>query len=313
MSGETSRCFRCFGGTVTVHVGGRGAERAVRMVEAEMLDAHLRLSRFEPASELSRLNEDQRRSVPVSPLMLELAIGVRRAGVLSDGLVDATQLREIEAAGYRRSARHDGFDPLTPESLAEIPAAPAEGSAERRWERVHVDRGRSLVLRPPGVLIDGGGIAKGLLADLLGARLEGFQTFAIDCCGDLRIGGRGGRPRTVLIDDPYGGPPIHELAVSVGGVATSGITRRAWRTDAGTAAHQLLDPSTGRPAFTGILQATALAPSAFEAEVLAKRALLSGSSEAAEKLPWGGVVVHADSRVEVVPRGGLPARALVWT
>jgi len=311
MSGEASRCFRCFGGTVTVHVGGRGAERAARMVEAGLLDGHHRLSRFEPSSELSRLNRDARRAVPVSPLLLEVALGVRRAGLLSGGLVDATQIAEIEAAGYGRSARHEGFEPPSPELLAAMPAAPARPSTERRWERVHVDRAHSLVIRPPGVLLDGGGIAKGLLADLLGARLERFQTFAIDCCGDLSIGGRGGRPRTVLIDDPFGGPPIHELVVTAGGVATSGVTRRAWRDHAGSLSHQVLDPATGLPAFTGVVQATALAPSAFEAEVLAKRALLSGSAEAGSNLPWGGVVVHADSRVEVVPRGGLPARALV--
>jgi thiamine biosynthesis lipoprotein len=35
-------------------------------------------------------------------------------------------------------------------------------------------------------------------------------------------------------------------------------------------AHHLLDPATRRPAYTGVVQATALAPTALEGEALAK-------------------------------------------
>jgi thiamine biosynthesis lipoprotein len=56
-----------------------------------------------------------------------------------------------------------------------------------------------------------------------------------------------------------------------GGVATSGIDRRCWE-----GGHHLLDPSTGRPAYTGLVGATALAPTAVEAEARAKAAVLSG-------------------------------------
>jgi thiamine biosynthesis lipoprotein len=59
---------------------------------------------------------------------------------------------------------------------------------------------------------------------------------------------------------------LHTFRVRDGGVATSGIGRRSWLDANGAPAHHLLDPATGRPAFTGVVQATALAPSAFEAE-----------------------------------------------
>ncbi|HSD79319.1 MAG TPA: FAD:protein FMN transferase, partial [Solirubrobacteraceae bacterium] len=89
-----------------------------------------------------------------------------------------------------------------------------------------------------------------------------------------------------------------------GAVATSGVTRRRWRTAGGTgpAAHHLLDPATGRPAWTGVLQATALAPTAAEAEVRAKAALLAGPQEGVGFLTHGGVLVLAGGRVvEVAP------------
>jgi thiamine biosynthesis lipoprotein len=310
MSAEVSSRFRCFGGTVGIHAGGRDAGAVVEETRLALLDAQLHLSRFDPHSELSRLNRDPRKAVPVGPLLLELAVAVRRAGLLSGGVVDATLFDEVEAAGYVDSREGADFETPSPPMLGAVPTRPA-ATGEGAWRQVSVDHDRSLVIRPPGVRIDGGGIAKGLLADLLGEPLERLETFAIDCCGDLRIGGHARRPRTVLIDDPYGGPPIHELALHAGGVATSGITKRAWRTGSSGIAHQLIDPATGRPAFTGVVQVTALAPTAFEAEVLAKQALLSGSARAAEKLPYGGVVVQDDGNVEIIPEAGLVDRALV--
>ena len=64
-------------------------------------------------------------------------------------------------------------------------------------------------------------------------------------------------------------------SVAGGAVATSGLRTRIWRT-AGGYAHHLIDPARGKPAWTGVIQATALAPTALEAETLAKTALLRG-------------------------------------
>jgi thiamine biosynthesis lipoprotein len=77
-------------------------------------------------------------------------------------------------------------------------------------------------------------------------------------------------------------------------IATSSVARRAWRGGDGAPRHHLLDPSTGRPAWTGLLAATALAPTALEAETLAKVALLQGSDDA---LVHGGLLVRADGEV----------------
>ena len=59
--------------------------------------------------------------------------------------------------------------------------------------------------------------------------------------------------------------------------------------------------AAGRPAFTGIVQATAVAPTALEAEVRAKAALLSGPAGAAGWLPDGGVLVFDDGQHAVLP------------
>jgi FAD:protein FMN transferase len=295
---EGRRTFECFGGLVNVSVLGPASMepgKAVVAAEQRLLAAHRQLSRFLPHSELSRLNRDPRARVPAEPLLLKLAEAARAAGELSGGLVDATLLGEIEAAGYR--------DSMQRRSGAGRPAAPEAAAGPhpaRSWTRIVVDSRAGTIERPPGVEIDSGGIAKGLLADEIAASLAKFPAYAVDCCGDARIGGTAGRQRPIRVENPFGGEPIRSLEIGDGGVATSGITSRRWEAAGGAPAHHLLDPATGRPAFTGVIQATALAPSAFLAEVHAKWALLSGPELAPSRLPHGGILVLADGEVETV-------------
>ena len=298
---EARRTFECFGGLVGISVLGPESmepEGAAVAAEARLLTAHRQLSRFLPASELSRLNRDPRARVPADPLLLRLASAAREAGELTDGLVDATLLREIEAAGYRDSMQGR---PSAPRGTAEPESVmPARPRPARSWTKLSVDWQGGAIERPPGVEIDSGGVAKGLLADEIAASLSRFPAYAVDCCGDVRIGGTAGRRRPIQIEDPFGGEPICSLEVSDGGVATSGITRRSWEGPGGAPAHHLLDPATGEPAFTGVVQATALAPSAFLADAHAKWALLSGPELAPSRLPYGGVLVFANTRIKAV-------------
>lgn len=294
--------FECFGGRVEVRAGGTGAAAALERARARLLDAHRRLSRFDPDSELSRLNRDPRSEVPASPLLRRLAAAVAAAGARSGGLVDGTLVSEIVAAGYARSL--DGGRPARLESASPPPPPrPAGPSRRADWAAVRVDEVAGTVIRPPGVRIDGGGLAKGLLADLVGEDLARLTTFAVDCCGDLRLGGAGGAERLVMVEDPRGGEPVAELHLRAGAIATSGTSRRSWVGPDGSPAHQIIDPRGGRPAFTGIAQATAVAPTTLIAEVDAKSALLAGPEEAARWLPFGGVLVLDGGEVETIPAG----------
>lgn len=309
MSAESHLSFACFGGTASVHVrcedaaAGSAAAEATR---AFLRGAHDNLTRFEPGSELSLLNSDPRAEVPASPLLRELAEAVGTAGEESGGLVDATLLGYVERAGYRESLRGPSPVSLEEALASRCRRSPAQPAAAARWRSVHVNPAAGTVCRPPGVRIDSGGIAKGLLADLAAAELGESRTFAVDCCGDIRLGGRSGQERAILVEDPFGGEPLHELRLHEGAVATSGIGRRCWIGPFGEVAHHMLDPSSGEPVFTGLVQVTARAPTALLAETYAKAALLSGPADAAEWLPHGGVLVGDGGELEVVP-----ARALL--
>ena len=105
------------------------------------------------------------------------------------------------------------------------------------------------------------------------------------------------------IADPLtGGGLRQEFTLAEGAVATSGIGTRLWEIGNGYA-HHLLDPSTGRPAWTGVIQATALAPTAVEAEARAKTALLRGAREGIAVLErHGGVLLLDDGSLRTAGR-----------
>jgi FAD:protein FMN transferase len=295
---EAIERFPCLGSTCAVVVSGGDAPAAAAAARRSLLEWHRRFSRFIPDSELSGLNADPRAEVPVDPLMGRFAAAVAAAAARTGGLVDGTLMPEIEAAGYRGDLRRSL--PLALALRLAPPRRPAGPSPAARWRGVAYDAPAGVVRRPPGVALDSGGLAKGLFADVLAETLGPQEAFAVSCAGDLRIGGTAGLPRPVDVQSPFDGSVLHRFEVAAGGVATSGIGRRSWLDARGRPAHHILDPATGRPAFTGVAQATAIAPSALEAEVRAKAALLSGPERAHEWLPDGGVVVRDDGSFVVI-------------
>ncbi|MGI8558692.1 MAG: FAD:protein FMN transferase [Solirubrobacteraceae bacterium] len=297
---EAIRMFQALGSECGAWVIGDSAagsaEQGTEMVERCLLRWHRRFTRFDPRSELSMLNDDPRETIEVSSMMARFIAAVLEAAELTGGLVDATLLGEIERAGYRTDL--DASLPLA-EALRLAPArAAAAPHPDARWRGVRL-AGRTLH-RPVGVKFDSGGIAKGMFADLLGDALAAAHSYAVDCGGDVRVGGQGLLRRRVEVLAPTGGRVVHAFELCDGAVATSGIAKRSWLDAAGAPAHHLLDPCSGRPAYTGVVQATALAPTATEAEARSKAALLSGPAGARAWLPHGGVLVFDDATEALV-------------
>jgi thiamine biosynthesis lipoprotein len=310
---EHDRRFKLFGSRVRILIGeperaGLLAPEAMGIqIEFFLRLLHRKLTRFDQTSELSEMNADPRPHVLVSPT-LGVAVGAALwAARRSEGLVDPTLVSELEAVGYAGS-RADLPSESIGDAVAAAPErAPAHPWTRSRWREISVNSETSVVSRPPGVRIDTGGTGKGLVADLAADRLAGYSTFCVDAGGDLRIGGDRGVERQVRIDHPFRDELAHEFSLERGAVATSGIKTRLWRSPGGYS-HHLLDPSTGQPAWTGVIQATSLGTTALEAETLAKMAFLSGPEGAHQILAeHGGVIVLDDGSVELA--GALRDRA----
>lgn len=302
---EVVERFLCFGGTCAVLVDGDGltstAARAATDARRLLERWHHQFSRFEAQSELSRLNSDPRRTVPVTPTMARFVEAAVSAAAITGGLVDPTLLTEIERAGYAESLDLEQMSPgdFRCPTHSRCPGRPRPDAP---WREVRVDGRACTVTRPPGLRLDSGGIAKGLVGDLLAAALGTHRSFAVAAAGDLRFGGTARSLRPVQVASPFDDSLLHTFELVAGAAATSGISKRSWIRSDGSAAHHLLDPATGRPAFTGVVQVTALAPTGVEAEALSKAALLSGTERATRWLRHGGVVVYDDSSTDVVAR-----------
>ncbi|MBV9820360.1 MAG: FAD:protein FMN transferase [Solirubrobacterales bacterium] len=303
MTAEAVERFGCFGDECVVLVAGGGpagqATDAAARARRRMGACHEQFSRFDPTSELSRLNRNPHRTVAVTPAMARFVEVALAAAEATNGLVDPTLVRGLERAGYDRHLISNSLPLERALSLAP-PRAPARPRQRADWTSIEVDRRAGAVTRPPGVALDSGGIAKGLVGDILATLLEGHAAFAIEAAGDVRFGGAATWRRPVHVTSPFDGALLHVFDLVRGAAATSSIGRRAWLDPEGRPAHHLLDPATGRPAFTGVVQATALAPTGIEAETRSKAALLVGPDAAAGWLPHGGLLVLDDGRVSMI-------------
>ena len=231
-----------------------------------------RLSRFREDSELSQLNAKPGVPVHVSPVLWDVLQTAILAARVSGGLVVPTMLEALEAAGYDRS-----FDALPLTGILQRPASPAGG-----WREIKLDPGSRSARIPEGIRLDLGGIAKGWAADRAARRLAAQGACLVDAGGDIAVSGpqASGQGWPVGVADPTAETDgvLETLRLTKGGVATSGRDYRRWQRG-GAWQHHILDPRTGQPAETDVLSATVLAPSARQAEVAAKVALILGNNE----------------------------------
>ncbi len=283
---------------------GHAGSTALASGERFLRNFDRRLSRFRPDSELSALNANPAETVAVSPLMFRFLRSAIDAAERSDGLVDPTLLSAVEAAGYRESRA--GVSPLP---IAEVlavgnSAVPAGPNPEAPWKSIKLDRDDRTVTRPPGLMIDSGGSGKGLAADMVAELWQQLlpegTSYIVDCGGDMRVGPQSAGSAPYEIGVKTSPAPARELKLTLSGgaVATSGIGNRSWLDGEGRVAHHLIDPSTGKPAWTGIASVTAIGDTALQAETIAKTALLSGAPRARTLLAErGGVMVDFDGVV----------------
>jgi thiamine biosynthesis lipoprotein len=264
------------------------------------------LSRFLEDSELSLLNCDPREQVPASALLRRAVHAGLWAAERTEGLVDITVLRAVRAAGYTASRAGLASVPLADALAAAPPRRPAGAHANPVWTSIAVLDDDAAIRRDPRVLIDLGGVGKGLAADLLADRLAGYERFVIDCGGDVRVGGS--RPERWPVEvavHPLTGAIVDSFQIYEGAAATSGLDARLWQREDGSFAHHLIDPATGEPAWTGLIASSAKAPTGVEAEALAKAALLSGPNGAPRFLAeHGGLVVHDNGDIQPIPGPG---------
>jgi FAD:protein FMN transferase len=242
-------------------------------------------SRFIPTSDVSRINRlgPAGGAIEVDPSTLTLLATMLEGYERTAGRYDPTLLRALITEGYDASC----VDPLMVRAIA----PPADHSAS--LHDVELDPSASTVTVPPGLVIDPGGIGKGLAADLVVVQMldEGVDGAMVEIGGDLATAGTpfdcAGWRIDVEHPDPADGL-LCRLAISGGGVATSSVASRRWSRN-GVERHHMIDPGTGACSTTDLTAVTVVAPAGWLAEVHATAALTAGSDHAIAYLDGHGL------------------------
>jgi thiamine biosynthesis lipoprotein len=250
--------WSAIGTTVRLVVTDRAQLGSARRLLADDLAAlDAACSRFRSDSELMRLEASAGRPSTVSPLLAAAIRAALRGSQLTDGDLDPTVGRAMEAIGYDR----------------DFAAMPAQGGAMRvtvhhvpRWRQIELDESAGLLTVPVGVRLDLGATAKAWAADRSAQRIAAALGCGVlvSLGGDIAVAGElPPHGWSIRVQDITGDPsapadgPAGVVAIHGGGLATS---------------------STGRPADSDWRTVSVAAGSALDANIASTAAIIRGRS-----------------------------------
>ena len=278
-------------------VGDADGDHAVELLED--LEAHW--SRFLHDSDVTRLNHAAGTPVRVDPSTVTLVATMVEAWRSTDGAFDPSILPTLIESGYRTSID----DPYRVTFLPDGRLVVGGYDSGPTMSDIVIDHDGSTITLPPGLVLDPGGIGKGLAADLAVRHLLslGAAGALVSIGGDMAMAGtppHGADGWTVAVElpDPALGN-LCTLLVGAGGVATSSTRSRRWIHD-GRERHHQIDPRRAQQSSTDLATVTVIGRSGWLAEAHATSALLAGAHDVLEYLDdheLSGIAVALDGRV----------------
>ena len=250
-----------------------GLARAVEIARSVMADVTLAASRFEPGTQILRLNAAAGSWVNVSPTMLALLREACRVAELTQGLVTPLTGASLAGIGYDRD-------------IAEV-----GGTAVRVVPITHdwteIEFASDAVRIPAGSMLDLGASAKAWTADEIVRRAvaHGAEPVVASIGGDIAVGGECVDGFLVEVSEREH-PAPHDATSSLirifdGGLATSSTVVRRWHS-ATDEMHHILDPRTALPAQGPFRTVSVAAASCADANAASTAAIIMGESA----VPW---------------------------
>ncbi len=276
--------------------------RGTLLRELRALD--LACSRFRPDSELQRLNDAGGAARRVGPVLWDALVAALDTARATGGLVDPTVGKAMRLAGYDRTfsrvALRDG-------ALVAATFVPSG-----RWTEIELDPNQRSAWVPAGVELDLGASAKALAADRIAREISKATGSGalVSLGGDIAVSGPAPEGGWVVALAEDHSVPADEaparVAIESGGLASSGIRMRWWRTASGDQ-HHILDPRTGRPARSPWAIVSVAAASCLDANAASTAAIVLGEAAPAwlEERSLPARLVRLDGRTLCV--GGFPA------
>lgn len=254
---------------VTIALEDGGSQADIDRAFETIADFEKKIDAFDPGSEIRRVSQNPTALSPDVYALLEknVAFAEQADGAFDPVLGNLIALWDIQepvtkeppsAEAVRAARAHSGIDKLTLDPAAHT-AAITDGAA-----------------------VNLGASAKGYLGDVLKQQLEaaGVTRGILNLGGNVVLIGKRGpfQKYSVGIDLPEPGADrlLGVLKAEDESVVTSGNYQRYFTGPDGTRYHHLLDPKTGYPADSGLLEVVVAAPSSLEADMLSTALYIMG-------------------------------------
>ena len=231
------------------------------------------LSRTVDGSDIDRINKASGEATAVKEETLQVISKGIGFGDLSGGVFDITVGKASALWDFHESLEEGG---------TEVPSAEAlkEASEHIDYKAISMDEASGTVrLDDPEMMLDLGGIAKGYIADRVSEYLRGLGVTSgiVNLGGNIEvIGGKAGSLGASLEDQSDFSLGIRDPLDETGGllgiypgrdvtIVTSGTYERFIEVD-GVKYHHILDPETGWPVDTDVLQVSVIAGAGHSAD-----------------------------------------------
>ena len=254
---------------------------------------HRMLSRFEPCSDIWRLNHEKNTPVRVSADTVKILETARIVEESSGGAFSIRMGNLLDRWDIKHS----------PPMIPRQEVIDAELSAIRETDWSVQDKTVVLI---GGAKLDIGGIAKGYIADRIAdlLRERDVRHALINFGGNIvTIGVRpDGKPWRIGLQTPgreWGRSYWASIESADNTVVTSGIYERAFELN-GKKYHHILDPSNGYPAQTTIVSVTVQAEDSMVADAVATAALILGPEKGLDlihRFGAKGIILEKDGTI----------------
>ena len=255
--------------TLTVYGGTQQ-----QLDEAEQLIKELDdlLSATKDTSETSLINASNGAAISVSDRTMQLIRCSVELGRSTNGALDISLTPVIRAWGFL------GGDYRIPD----------DAELQNLLEKVDyskIETGDGTVTLPEGMEISFGAVAKGYTGDLLMElfKNQGIESAIVTLGGNVQALGLkpDGSKWNVAVQNPFGDGSLGMLQVDGKAVVTSGGYERYFEQDGETYWH-IIDPSTGKPAKSGLVSVTIVCDSGVTADGLSTALFVMGLDGAIE-------------------------------
>ncbi|GAB5404027.1 MAG: hypothetical protein Aurels2KO_22580 [Aureliella sp.] len=286
---------------------GPSKEEVEQAVDTELAEVNAQMSTYIASSELSQFNNSSSTEwFEVSPDLVQVIEQAQKLSATTGGAFDVTVGPLVDLWGFGPSRSRD--------------SVPSEHEISDALQLCGIEHLSTRPMPPaikkaiPSLRVDLSAIAKGHGVDRVAAELErmGIRSYFIEIGGEIRAAGAKTHdsPWRAGVEKPIedGRELLSAVDLADEALATSGNYRNFYEAD-GKKYWHTLDPRTGLPARSSVLQASVKAKTCAEADAIATAMMVLGEEglKLAEEQGWSVMLVFASlgSDIEIRATGDL--------